>query len=187
MSDQTGWGTGSSRLLAAALAALLLAACGNQGDSTPTTTASVPEAEDDDGDSFGICRMLSAEQVSSVLPGHDGGSVISAGGSLIEGIDSYQCSYSAVQGTDLGLLAVIVTVAPDDALFEQIKVSGFAFDDDDAVAVGDRAWKKDDSADEFEVVANKGRSVLRIGLMSAGARGKSEQMLALARTVAGKL
>jgi hypothetical protein len=174
-----------SSLLGAAALALLLAACGGQTGSEPATTAGAPDSGD--GDSFGICRMLTAEQVTSVLPGHDGGSVTSAGGSLIEGVDSYQCSYSAVHGTDLGLLTVIVTVAPDDALFEQIKVSGFAFDDDDAVAVGDSAWKKDDSADDFEVVANKGRSVLRIGLMSTGARGKSEQMLALARAVAGKL
>lgn len=168
-------------------AALLLAGCGGPAEAPSAPTASAPVAEDDDGDSFGICRMLTAEQVASVLPGSDDGMVASAGGSLIEGVDSYQCSYTAVHGTDMGLLTVIVTVAPNDELYEKIRVTGFAFDDDDAVAVGDSAWKKDDSADEFEVVVNKGRSVLRLGLMSADARSRSEQMLALARVVAGKM
>ncbi|MBM5812973.1 MAG: hypothetical protein FJ191_13595 [Gammaproteobacteria bacterium] len=171
---------------AAVLAVLLTAGCGQQADS-PATTAAAPQAEDAGGDSFGICRMLSTAQVASVLPDSDDGMVASDGGSLIEGVDSYQCSYTAIHGTDLGLLTVIVTVAPNDELFEKIRVTGFAFDDDDAVAVGDSAWKKDDSADEFEVVANKGRSVLRLGLMSADARSKADQMLDLARVVAGKL
>ncbi len=171
--------------------AMLLAGCGQSAETPPPTTASTPavepEEEEDDDDRFGVCRLLTAEQVARVLPGSDGGSVTHGGGSLIEGVDSYQCTYAAARDADVDLLTLIVTVAPDAALFERIEVSGFAFDDDDAVAVGDSGWKRDDSADEFEVVANKGRSVLRIALMAEGAQGKSEPMLALAQAVAAKL
>lgn len=166
------------------LSGLLLAGCGDQAQP-PAAAPAQDAAQDSDG--FGICRMLSAEQVASVLPGGDGGSVTQNGGSLIEGVDSYQCSYTAARDADLDLLTLIVTVAPDDAHFAQIEVSGFAFDEDDAVAVGDSGWKKDDSADEYEIVANKGRSVLRISLMAPGAQGRAGQMLALAQAVAAKL
>ncbi len=175
---------GLTRCWALLATALLAAGCGQPANAPAVGTSM---AEDDGGDSFGICRMLTAAQVASVLHGSDGGTVTSDGGSLIEGVDSYQCSYTAVHGTDMDLLTVIVTVAPSDELFEQIRVTGFAFDDDDAIAVGDRGWKKDDSPDEFEVVANKGRSVLRIGLMATDARGKAGQMVALAQAVAAKL
>jgi hypothetical protein len=177
----------ASMLVTMGLAMLLLAGCGQPAGTPSTTTASTPEVEEADGDSFGICRMLTAGQVAGVLPGSDRGSATNGGGSLIEGVDSWQCSYVAARDADLDLLTVIVTVAPDDALFEQIKVSGFAFDDDDAVAVGDSGWKNDGSADQFEVVANKGRSVLRISLMAPGAQGKAGQMIALAQAVAAKL
>jgi hypothetical protein len=39
------------------------------------------------------CELLTSEQVTTVLPGHDEGYVAKDGGSLIEGVDSYQCSY----------------------------------------------------------------------------------------------
>jgi hypothetical protein len=55
------------------------------------------------------------------------------------------------------------------------------------VPVGDRGWKKDDSADEFEVVANKGRSVLRINLMAPGARDKAAPLIAMAQAAAAQL
>lgn len=166
------------------LMGLVLAGCGEQSPPPPAA-AGQEAAQDSDG--FGICRMLSAAQVASVLPGSDSGSVTQDGGSLIEGVDSYQCSYTAVRGAEVDLLTLIVTVAADDARFAQIEVSGFAFDEDDAVAVGNSGWKKDDNADEYEIVANKGRSVLRINLMAPGAQGRSEQMLALAQAVAARL
>ena len=175
------------RVLAAALlSASVLSGCGGGSGPAPATIAS-EAADDGDGDSFGICRMLTTEQVASVLPGHDGGMVTSAGGSLIEGVDSYQCSYTAMRESDVDLLTVVVTIAPDDALYEQIKPSGFAFDDEDAIDVGNGGWVKDDVPGEFGVVAKKNRAVLRLDLMAGDAQGKSAEMLTLAQAVAAKL
>lgn len=172
---------------ATGLAMLLLVACGQHSDTPSTSTAAAPQPVEPQGGDAGVCSMLSAEQVASVLPGSDGGSPSDGGGSLIEGVESRQCSYVASRDAELDLLTVIVTTAPDDALFEQIQVTGFAFDDEDAVPVGDRGWKKDDSADEFEVVANKGRSVVRMNLMAPGARDKAATMIAMAQVVAEQL
>lgn len=172
---------------ATGLAMLLLAACGQPSGTPSASTADAPQPAEAQGGDAGICRMLTAAQVASVLPGSDGGSPSDGGGSLLEGVESRQCSYVASRDAELDLLTVIVTTARDDALFEQIEVTGFAFDDEDAVPVGDRGWKKDDSADEFEVVANKGRSVLRVNLMAPGARDKAAPMIAMAQAVAAEL
>lgn len=40
------------------------------------------------------CTFLTRQQVETVLPGHDGGMVIHSGGSLVAGVDAYQCFYS---------------------------------------------------------------------------------------------
>lgn len=172
---------------ATGLAIVVLAACGQQSGTPSTSTAAAPELAEAQGGDAGICRMLTAEQVASVLPGSDGGSPSDGGGSLLEGVESRQCSYMASREAEFDLLTVIVTTARDDASFEQIELTGFAFDDEDAVPVGDRGWKKDDSADEFEVVANKGRSVLRINLMAPGARDKAAPLIAMAQAVAAQL
>lgn len=48
------------------LPALLLSACGDSEQSTALAPA------EEDNDPFGICRMLSADDASSVLPGNNG-------------------------------------------------------------------------------------------------------------------
>lgn len=164
------------------LTTLLLGACGGQ---PPPAVSSTDESAD--GDRFGICRMLSASQVASVMPGSDEGMVASNGGSLIEGVDTYQCSYTAARDGDVDLLTVIVTVARDDERFAQIEPSGFAFDEEDKVDLGDGGWIKDEQADQFGIVARKGRSVLRMELMASGAQDRSATMIELARAVVDKL
>lgn len=179
---------GRSTALALAMSGLLLlAACGQKSAAPAATAPSVQESVEAGGDHDGVCSLLSAAQVASVLPGSDAGDASDGGGSLIDGVESRQCSYMVVRGADLDLLTVMLTVARDDALFEQIKVTGFAFDEEDAVPVGDGGWTKTDGADQFAVVANKGRSVLRVELMAPGARGKADQLVALAQAVAAKL
>lgn len=125
------------RIAAVAIMALCAcAACGG-GSPTPGNVAQTSGAADDD-DAFGICRMLSADQVTSVLPGHDGGVVAHSGGSLMNGVDSYQCSYSSQYAGGFGLLTLVVSVASTDEPFGQIKPSGFAHDGDQELDVAEK-------------------------------------------------
>jgi hypothetical protein len=179
-------GSGLRRALAGAFICTVLVACGGGSEPPPVPQAATAEPADDD-DAFGICRLLTAEQVASVLPGSDPGMASSGGGSLIEGVDAHQCAYTAARDGELDLLTLVVTVASTDVLFAQIEPSGSAFDEDDAVAVGDGGWKKDDQSGEFAVVAKQGRSVLRLELLSADAGTRGPQLIELARAVAAKL
>lgn len=170
------------RLLVLCFSVLLFSACGN---SEQTETAA--SADDQDSDSFGICRMLTDDQVSSVLPRHDGGMVAHAGGSLIAGIDAYQCSYSAVDGADFRLLTVIVNLASTDELYKDIKPTDWAHQGDQAIEVGDGGWVYSHSDDEVKVKVKKGRAVLDLELLMANAKHQSSQMVELAKVVAAKL
>jgi hypothetical protein len=76
------------------------------------------------GPGLDVCTLLSSDQVSMVLPGHDGGSVTHSGGSLLKGVDAYQCSYSRIADNDFRLLTVILNVASTDELFAEIKPTG---------------------------------------------------------------
>jgi len=174
---------------ASALAVLCMcAACGG-GTPTPGESAQTYDAADDadDTDAFGICRMLTADQVAGVLPGHDGGTVAHSGGSLIEGVDSYQCSYSSQQAGGFGLFTLIVSVASTDALFEDIKPSGFAHDGDETLAVADGGWISDHQEDDLKVTVLKGRTVADLELLAPNAGSMKARMVELTKVVAGKL
>lgn len=129
------------------------------------------------------CALLSAEQVATVIPGQTEGYVANAGGSLIAGVDSYQCSYSDPANN---LLTVIVTVAVDDARFAQISPSSSRHEDHQAIAAGDRGWVWGEDAD-WKVQVLKGRSLIDLELMAPDARQKSEALVALARAIAQRL
>ncbi|MCC6203075.1 MAG: hypothetical protein IT494_08725 [Gammaproteobacteria bacterium] len=173
---------------------LLLAACGGEApdqSNTPatpvpadrqaeTTVAAAPERLD-------ICHLLTPEQVASVLPDHDGGSVTQAGSSLLAGIDTWQCSYTAQHDEDVDLLTGIVTVAPNDELFKQIEPTGFAYDEDQQVSVGDRGWIDDGEEDDLHVQAVKGRAVIDLELLATGAQTRRDALLQLAREIASQL
>ncbi|OGU76341.1 MAG: hypothetical protein A2V93_06340 [Ignavibacteria bacterium RBG_16_34_14] len=64
------------------------------------------------------CELLTAEQVETVLPGSDEGYTTMSGGSLMEGVDSYQCSYT---NDKFDLFTVIVHVAVTGKDFDWIK------------------------------------------------------------------
>jgi hypothetical protein len=53
---------------------------------SPEAAASAPERAPG---ALEPCALLSAEEVSTVLPGHDGGFVAKDGGSLVDGINTY--------------------------------------------------------------------------------------------------
>jgi hypothetical protein len=136
--------------------------------------------------SLDVCGLLPRDQLASVIPGHDGGSA-SGDASLLAGVKSLQCNVTAARGNDVDLLTLVVSVASTDALMEQIRPSGSAFDDQDKVAVGDGGWIKRGAGDEVEIVASKGRSVLRLTLLAPGASARADAMVALAAAVAARL
>jgi hypothetical protein len=187
-------GSGATAMAGIVLGAFLLAACG-KSDAPGPAPAAVPSAATSPAArssapppnaGLDVCALLTPEQAARVVPGHDGGS---AGGeaSLIAGVSSRQCNYAAVRGNDVDLLTVIVTVASTDELLAQIRPSGSAFDDQDKVAIADGGWIKRDAADEVEVVASKGRAVLRLTLLAPDAKRLSNAMVELAAAVAARL
>ena len=179
---------GAAPLWTALLAALLVTGCGGkEGASAPgsadETTAGASRGDEDDR---GPCALLSSEQVNTVLPGHDGGSVAANGGSLIKGVDSYQCSYTRIEGTDALLFTVIVHRAHDDAAFGEIKPSNSFHEDHQPAQAGDAAWLYGDDKD-LKLQMLKGRSVVELELMTPDAAAKKDAVVELARALAGKV
>ena len=128
------------------------------------------------------CKLLNREQVATVLPDHDGGSVAHAGPALIEGVSAYQCSYL---DKEFNLFTVILNVAVDDKRFADIK-PGSTITDEKKVAVADGGWIRG-SPDDMKLTAVKSRTVIDLELMAPGAGGKAAALVALANAVAGKL
>lgn len=161
--------------------ACVVAGCGGGAEnaSPEGEPATVAEAG---GSDERVCNLLTSDQVSSVLPGHDGGSVMHSGGSLLQGVDAYQCSYTVVSGTDVRLLNVILNVASTDEMFEEIKPSGFAYEKEEAVTIGDGGWSSG-SAGNWKIKALKGRTMVDLELMAPDAKAKADQLLALARGI----
>lgn len=169
-------------------AALLVAACGGKpgapgpesGDAAPTA------ASNDDEDDRGPCLLLTGEQVTTVLPGHDGGGVMQSSGSLMKGVDSSQCSYTRVEGTDMQLFTLVVHRAHDAAAFDAIKPSSSLHEDDEAVQAGDAAWVYGDAQD-LKLKMLKGQSIVELELMTPDAATRKGAIVELARVLAGKV
>ena len=125
------------------------------------------------------CKLLTAAQVATVLPNHDGGMVTHSGGSLIKGVDAYQCSYS---NTAADLLTVVLNVAENDERFSRIRPSPSSHKNDRHVDIGDGAWIYGEG-DHIKVEVLKGRTVIDLDLMVPGAKSKSNALVELARTV----
>jgi hypothetical protein len=160
--------------------AIVLMALANCGDKASAPT--IAEAESEDTSSY-PCLLLTKQQAASVVPENDGGYVAHAGGSLIKGVDSYQCSYSNPSGA---LLTVIWHDAVDAARFAQIEPGHSLINDAKKVEVAERGWMlvRENSV---KVTAVQQRTTIEVELMSPTARDKSEAVLALTKTVALKL
>lgn len=165
--------------------AVALPGCGGAGKDAAAEqdSAAVANASDSGVD---VCALLSSEQVSTVLPGHDGGEVQHSGGSLLKGVDAFQCSYTAIAGNDIRLLTVILNVASTDALFDEIKPTGFAYQDEEKISLGDGGWSRGD-AGNWKITVMKGRTVIDLELMAPTAQEQSAQLLELARSVVEKI
>jgi len=68
-------------------------------------------AQDNNSSKIFPCKLLTSEQVNTVLPDNDEGYLAHSGGSLIKDVDSYQCSYS---NEDWEIFNVTITVAPNE-------------------------------------------------------------------------
>jgi hypothetical protein len=158
------------------VALLALVACG-QSETVQTA------AEESGGETQGPCSLLSKLEVQSVVPGTEDGMVMHSGGSLIKGVDSYQCSYMDMSGP---ALTVIWHRAADAALFEEIKPDFSLIGSARDVDVGNRGWiiERDSNV---KVTAIVNHTKLELQLMSDDARKHSARVVELARKVAAKL
>ena len=145
-----------------------------------------PKNQKDNPGGIEPCELLTSEQVSTVLPGHDEGYVAHSGGSLIEGVDSYQCSYS---DEGLSLFTVILHVAVDKKRFDEIKLDPSTYRMDKSVRelkIGDGGWLYGEP-DDMKLKAEKGFTVLEFELLAKNAGDKKDKLVELASSIMKKI
>lgn len=173
----------------AAIAALTWACSGGGGETADSEEAAAStSAEPAAGSGLNPCELLTSDEVDSALPGHDEGLVARSGGSLIEGVDSYQCSYSTEAGD---VLTVIVHRASNDAAFEEIEPDPSTArmthpNTFREVSVGDRGWLSGES-DDLKLTAVQGHDVVEIELMAEAAAGRGDALASLGAAVAKRI
>jgi len=164
---------------------LMLWGCG--GGAAPETSAAAATDPGSESDPLGICTILGADQISTVLPGHDGGVAVHSGGSMMEGVDSYQCSYTSEQNGEYRVFTLVVSVAESDDLMAKIKPSGMLYSEQQQAAIADGAFISDHMDDEIKITVIKGRKKADLDLLTPDAATMREQMLLLTEAVAAKL
>ncbi|MCP5165596.1 MAG: hypothetical protein H6990_11135 [Pseudomonadales bacterium] len=166
--------------LAVLLAGMLAAGCG-AGEEI----ASESFATGDQKASVGLmpCELLSPEEVASVLPAAGAGTTTQSGGSLIEGVDAYQCSYL---NATADLLTVILNVAADDQRFDQIAPGSELREERQPVQIGEGGWMSV-APGEVKITAIQNRTVIDIDLMTSDAADRTAQLILLTESVAAKL
>ncbi len=181
--------TGLRVQTAAALVISTLAlACGG-GEEPPRTAISTTNSSNGANrasEAIAPCDLLTTEQIATVLTGSDEGMAVTTGGSMIEGVDAYQCSYS---NTDLDLLTVTVHVATDNTLVSEIeprRPMSELYDEIREIEVGDGGWLYGDSA-EMKLTASQGDAVIELELMTADAGESSDALVALGDAVASQI
>lgn len=127
------------------------------------------------------CELLTGEEVETVLPGHDEGFTAHSGGSLMEGVDSYQCSYT---NEKMDLFTVIVHVAADKEKFSWIKPESSSSGTE--LKIGDGGWL-DSEKDELKLEASKGLKVIELNLMAPNAPEKTDALIKVASALLDKI
>jgi hypothetical protein len=122
------------------------------------------------------CKLLTKEQVATVLPNNDGGEIAHAGGSLIAGVDAYQCSYLDPKAN---VFSVVVNIAVDDQRFAKVRPH-FASNEATKVPVGEGGWLRGEP-DDMKLTAVKGRTVLDLELLAPTAGQKGPALVVLAQ------
>jgi hypothetical protein len=176
-------GRGWSRAAACFIAVAGFTACGG-GDADSS-------AEDDAGaaagDRLGVCDLLADAEVAEVLPGHDGGIVTADGGSLIEGVDTYQCSWTArgEAPADFDLLTVTVTIASTPELFDEVRpaagVRRDVHDDFGEIDAGDGGFTYGEPDDRM-VDVWQDATLVSLELVSDEAGTHADRLISLATT-----
>ena len=170
------------RSAAAFVISTLVLACGGGGE-TPGNAPSTASSGSGASEAIAPCDLLTANEVATVLPGSDEGMTVKSDGSLIEGVDTYQCSYS---NTDSDLLTVIVRVAVDHGRLGQIEPKrpmSELYDEVREIDVGDGGWMYGDST-EMQLAAGQGYTVIDLELMTADAGQRGDELIALGSAVA---
>jgi hypothetical protein len=172
---------------AAILMLTAMSACGRaQGEGTDAARSEGTRAEG----AIPICKLLTAQEVSAVLPKNDGGMEAASGESLAKNTKNYQCSYAAVRGNDADLLTVIVLVASDSAAFRFIKPNPSSKQDSYPIfrelAMGDGAVLYGKPGD-IQVETWKGMTVVALELIAPGAERHADDLTRLASIVASKV
>jgi hypothetical protein len=161
----------------------LMLACGGGGE---TPAISTPNSSNGAGSEIAACDLLTADEVATVLPGSDEGMTVKSGESMIEGVDSYQCSYS---NTDFDLLTVIVHVATNNEQFIQIEPKrpmSELYDEIREIEVGDGGWLYGDPT-EMQLTAGQGDAVIELELMSVDAGERGDAIVALSEEIAKRI
>lgn len=163
---------------------IVLMGCGDDGAGKSGNGGAVAA---DEVDSFGICRMLTNEQVAAVLADHDGGEVVHAGGSMMEGVDSYQCSYTSEANGQYSVLTLVVSVASSPELLAKIRPNDFLYGEDDRPEIADGAFINEKIEGEMGITVIKGMNKVDVDLSSNDAHSRRKEMIELAAIVADKL
>lgn len=161
--------------------AMLMGGCGSK-DAQSGASDSNADTSADSGQ-LDPCKLLSDEQVRVVVPKLTGSMVTHSGGSLIQGVDAYQCAYVDAEANGLN---VILNIAADEALFAEIKGSSSRYENADKVDIGDEAWvyPRDQG---LNVTVHKGFTVIDLELSGPDATQKSKELVELARAVTAKV
>jgi hypothetical protein len=193
--------TNLRNLLLAIGVATLVASCGGGGTtngasdekagaSSEGSSATAMQGQNGSDEQGGACKLLSQEQVDTVIPGNDGGTEMDASeAALLTDVEVQHCRYLHVEGTNLKYLDLLVYEASSDEGFEQINIGKWAHQGSSrALDFGDLGFLIDMSdQNEMMATAEKGRTVVELKLNADDAPAKSEELIELARTVVGKI
>ncbi len=101
----------------------------------------------------------------------------------MKGVDDYQCSYT---NRSTGLLTIVLNIAQNDERFSWIKPNADSHRNDRTINIADGGWVYGRD-DDLKVEVVKGRTVIDLELMEAGARAKADAMVELARLIAAEI
>jgi hypothetical protein len=176
------------RTAAALVISTLALACGG-GEETPSTAISTTNLNNGAKQASGAiapCDLLTAQQIATVLADPDEGMAVKTGGSMIEGVDAYQCSYS---NANHDLLTVTVHVATDNTLFTEIeprRPMSELYDEIREIEVGDGGWLYGDLT-EMKLTASQGDAVIELELMTADVTESGDALIAVGDAVASQI
>ncbi|MEJ2151390.1 MAG: hypothetical protein P8Y29_00220 [Gemmatimonadota bacterium] len=176
------------RTAAALVISTMVLACGG-GEETPSVAISTTNSNGEASraaETIAPCDLLTAEEVATVLAGPDEGMAVKTGGSMIEGVDASQCSYSNANND---LLTVIVHVATDNARFSEIeprRPMSQLYDEVREIEVGDGGWLYGDPT-EMKLTASQGDAVIALELMAADAGESGDALIELGNTIANHI